>query len=414
VWDIGGGASFVRDLPDGYAKFIVSGDVYYGDKNIPTGGFSSIAKKQLDFATRQNIMLDMPRAGRDDLAAEASVSHAWQSLEYSGSLHNQHTVTGINRWTWYPLAALTFRTGWDYRFNYLESTDNGLRNRHDGGLYLTAEYKLHEKLLIVPSVKAAVSVPSEETVVPVPKLGFLWTPLETLVIKNNYFRSFKYPDFEDLYWNSGGMYGNPDLNPEDGWGADIGAAYQYNRLGLESAAYIEWTKDSIHWDDSSGVWRPENVGEAVFLGWDSKARFEIPINFGPIKTIVPSLSYQYLMSRLLSYGWTWDAEKPKPYMPAHTMGASLEIQWETGSLMVSGRYESARDTSSRNRSSLPPYFLLNANVNQKIGESLAAFMTLRNILNASYQSLVDYPMPGIAMTVGIRFNIELKQEKTNE
>jgi vitamin B12 transporter len=409
VWDMGGSISFVRDLPDDYSKLIISGDVYYGDKNIPTGGFSNIAKKQIDFSTRQNAMLDMPRAGRDDLATETSLSHTWQSLEYSGSLHNQHTITAINRWTWYPLSQLTFRIGWDYRFNYLDSTDNGFRNRHDGGLYLTTEYKLHEKFLIIPSVKAAFSVPSEETIVPVPKLGFLWTPLKTLVIKNNYFRSFKYPDFEDLYWHSGGMYGNPDLKPEDGWGADLGAEYQYNWLGLESVAYIEWTNDSIHWDDSSGAWRPENVGEAVFLGWDSKARFEIPIKFGPIKTITPSLSYQYLMSRLLSYGWTWDSEKPIPYMPAHTMGASLEIQWETGSLIISGRYESTRDTSSRNRSSLPPYFLLNANVNQQIGKNLAAFMALRNILNTSYQSMVDYPMPGITMTLGMRFNIEMKK-----
>lgn len=63
----------------------------------------------------------------------------------------------------------------------------------------------------------SVTVPHKETVLPflsfqspmvktvgacntlVRKLGLLWTPLETLTIKNNYFRSFKLPDFEDLY-----------------------------------------------------------------------------------------------------------------------------------------------------------------------------------------------------------------------
>jgi vitamin B12 transporter len=414
VWDIGGSASLVLNLPDGYSRFIVSGDMYYGDKNIPTGGSSGIAKKQIDFSTRQNIMFDMPRAGRDDLATEASLSHSWQNLEYSSSLHEQHAITAINRWTWYPLSRLTLRSGWDYRLNYLDSTDNGIRSRHDGGLYVTAEYKPHEKFLVIPSVKMIFSVPSEQSVVPVPKLGFRWSPVESLAIKNNYFRSFKYPDFEDLYWNSGGMHGNPDLTPEDGWGADIGAEYQNNRLGLESVAYAEWTNDSIHWDDSSGVWKPENVGEAVFFGWDNKASLSIPVSLGPLKDIIPSLSYQYLLSYLLSYGWTWDSEKPIPYMPTHTIGASLELRWGTGSLIIAARYEGARDTSPRNRSSLPPYFLLNANLNQHIGKNLATFMALRNILNVSYKSMVDYPMPGITMTLGVRFNFEPKREGANE
>ncbi|GHV77662.1 hypothetical protein AGMMS49942_24830 [Spirochaetia bacterium] len=229
VWDTGVSGSYIRNLPDDYSKLIISGDVYYGDKNFPTSGLhTSLFGTQTDFSTRQNIMLDMPRAGRDDLAAEASLSHTWQSLEYeppagNSSLHNQHLITAINRWTWYPLARLTLRSGWDYRFNYLDSTDIGDRSRHDGGLYLTAEYKAHKTFLIIPSVKAAFSGPSEQPVTPVPKLGFLWTPLELLTIKNNYYRSFKYPDFEDLYWAGDGQtQGNPDLKPEDGWGGGLG------------------------------------------------------------------------------------------------------------------------------------------------------------------------------------------------
>jgi vitamin B12 transporter len=415
VWDIGGSGSFVRDLPDAYSKFIVSGDMYYGDKNIPTGGFSNIAVRQNDFTTRQNIMLDMPRLGRDDLAMEASLSHAWHNLQYSDSLHDQHAITAINRWAWYPLSWLTLRSGWDYRFNYLDSTDNGFRNRHDGGFYVTPEFKVHEKFLIILSGKLVLSVPSEESVVIVPKLGFLWNPVESLAVKNNYFRSFKHPDFEDLYWNGDGMYGNPDLKPEDGWGADLGAEYRHKWLALESIAYAEWTEDSIHWTQSSGgAWEIENVGEAAFFGWDNKASIEIPVSLGPLQKIVPSVSYQYLLSYLLSYGWTWDSEKRIPYMPMHTLGGSLELAWETGSLAIAGRYESERDTGSRDRSTLPPYFLLNANVNQKLGERLAAFMALRNILNISYQSLQGYPMPGVTMTIGIRFNIEPKKGGANE
>jgi vitamin B12 transporter len=123
---------------------------------------------------------------------------------------------------------------------------------------------------------------------------------------------------------------------------------------------------------------------------------------------------------LLSYGYTWESEKRIPYMPLHTIGASLVFSWgikdspKAGSLSISGHFEDARFANTTNSTKLDPYFLLNVNLNQNIGKTLAAFMTLRNILNVSYESMSDYPMPGITMTLGMRFNIEPKREGPNE
>jgi vitamin B12 transporter len=428
VWDAGASSSLVWDLPHDYSKLLAAADVYYADKSIPTTGASSVSGTQTDFSTRQNLLLDMPRAWRDDLATEASLSHTRQSRTYEppagkNSLHNQSVITAINRWTWYPAAWFTFRSGWDYRFNYLDSTDIGFRSRHDGGLYLTTEYQIHKTLLVIPSVKAVFSIPSEMPIVPVPKLGFLWTPMESLSVKNNYFRSFKYPDFEDLYWGGDNYtYGNPDLKPEDGWGGDLGLEWHYgNLISLDSTFFTQWTTDSIHWSPGpGGIWRPENVGEAVYFGLDSKIKSEISLASGPFRAIGISLSYQWLLSYLLSYGYTWSSGKRIPYMPMHTAGVSLDLFWgdqdspRAGSFSLSGHFESRRFANTSNITKLDPYFLLNANVNQKIGRNLSAFLALRNILNASYESMVNYPMPGITMTIGMRFNIEPSKEENNE
>jgi len=59
---------------------------------------------------------------------------------------------------------------------------------------------------------------------------------------------------------------------------------------------------------------------------------------------------------------------------------------------------------------MKPIFLLNAAINQKIGKNITLFGVLRNILNKSYQSFEDYPMPGITMTIGLRANLEVKNE----
>jgi vitamin B12 transporter len=416
VWDAGGSVSVTGDLPD-LSKLIASSMFYYGDKNIPSSGFSTNVGKQQDIISRNNVMFDMPRAFRDDLAMEASLGWYFTRKDYTSpadafSRHDQQHLTAINRWTWFMSENLSLKSGFDYRFIWLDSTDIGNRDRHDGGIYLTAEYKHVQKFMIIPSVKAVFASKGDTLFTAVPKLGLLWNVTDSLALKNNYFRSFKFPDFEELYWNDGGFatVGNPDLKPEDGWGGDISLSLYYKNLfNFESTFYTHWLKDSIHWyQGANGIWRPENVGEAMFFGLDSKLRFEIPVSLGAIKKIIPAVSYQYLLSYLLSFGYDFADNKRIPYSPAHTIGGSLEIPWGSGSVIISGHYESLRYDDRANLTRLKPHFLLNATVNQKIGKYLTAFGVLRNILNESYQSFNDYPMPGITLTLGMRANLEVK------
>ena len=177
---------------------------------------------------------------------------------------------------------------------------------------------------------------------------------------------------------------------------------------MESTFFTQLMRDSIHWyAGGGGIWRPENVGEALFLGLNNKVRYVIPLSLGPLREISPSLTYNYLRSYLLGFGYTFDSDKRIPYNPEHTLGADLEISWiggstGSGSLIISGHYESLRYSDRANQTRLEPYFLLNAAVNQKINDNLTAFGSLRNILNTSYESFYAYPMPGINLNMGMR------------
>jgi vitamin B12 transporter len=408
VWDAGGGGLFSWKFPN-LSRLILSADAYYSDKNIPATGFSSVTGVQNDVTARESLMYDMPVAFRDDLSMEVTVSHSWARLDYDRhgmpfSRHDQQGFTAINRWGWYPSEKLTIRAGWDYRYIHLDSTGIGLRGRHDGGVYLTAEAAPLPVFLIVPSIKA---VTDGNRVVPVPKLGFTWNVTGSFTLKTNYFRSFKFPDFEDLYWSGGGSQGNPDLRPEDGWGADLGGEFRYKELfTLESTLFAQWTEDSIHWHRAvGGVWEPQNIGEAAFFGLDTRFKANIPVSWGPVKKLTPALSYQYLLSYLLSYGYTWDDAKRIPYQPMHTAGASLDVSWESGSVLISGHYESLRYYSVTNLIALDPYLLLTVNASQSIGKHLTVYTVFRNLLNQSYESYNRYPMPGLTITMGLRFDI---------
>jgi vitamin B12 transporter len=230
-------------------------------------------------------------------------------------------------------------------------------------------------------------------------------------VKNNYFRSFKFPDFDDLYWNQPGTYyiGNPNLRPEDGWGADL--ILEFNPaswLGLESSAYYQWTDDSIHWVKYAGAWKPQNAGVGTFVGWDTRLTGEIPFAWGPFSGINLTLSYLYLQSWLLSGEFSYADNKRIPYMPQHTIGATVDIPWNSasqtsaGSLLVSGHYETLRYADTGNLMELDPYFLLTITVNQRLGKRLRASAVVRNAVNALYTSFAEYPMPGITATIGIR------------
>jgi vitamin B12 transporter len=263
----------------------------------------------------------------------------------------------------------------------------------------------HKSLLIVPSIKA---VTDGGAIVPIPKLGFIWKAAEFFTLKNNYFRSFKYPNFDDLYWAGGGSRGNPDLEPENGWGTDLGVEFRYQKiLTFDGTIYAQWMEDSIQWHrGASGLWEPANIGKAAFFGADARLRTNIPVSWGPVKKINPALSYQYLLSYLLGYGYDWGDNKRVPYQPMHTIGASVDIQWGSGSLLVSGHYESVRYYSATNLVELDPYLLLTLNLSQKIGENITLLTVIRNLLNQSYESYNRYPMPGLTLTLGMRMNFE--------
>ena len=416
VFDAGAAASFVLDF-GAYSKLIAAGSFYYSDKNIPTSGYAVNYIEQNDFASRANIMLDMPRAFHDDFGMELAVSHNHKKSQHDSampSIHTENDLNAIMRWAWYPAKNFTLRFGGDYRFISIDSTNTGLHYANRGGLYITPEFTPTEKLLLIASVKG---ISDGREIVPIPKLGLLWALSDRFTIRNNYFRSFKFPDFDDLYWEEAGFTGNPNLKNEDGWGADLGIDFSVKNLfTVNSTIYGQWTNDSIHWSNMSGTWQPENYGQALFIGWDNRVNLVLPASFGPFEKLTLGLSWLLQMSRLLTGDLTFGDDKHIPYMPLHSFSITLEVPWKTtgknlpGSLLIQGNFTGSRYTDTANSNALDPYFLLNITYNQKLGENLGVFGKINNALNTTYFSFNQYPMPGISIVMGMNVFFEGSSE----
>jgi vitamin B12 transporter len=381
-------------------------DFYYADRNYPVTGTSAGSAKYVEASVKEGLYFHAPAIFREDLETEATASWTWKQSEYGVlSESNDNYLALINRWNWYLNDTWTLRSGVDWRSIMVDSTDigyEGFRGAHNGGLYLTGEFAPAAKLLLIASLKGATD--TKQAVV-VPKAGLAWYMTDFFTLKNNYFRSFKFPDFDDLYYRSADQLyvGNPDLKPEDGLGADLTGELSLNDyFAMNATVYAQWTTDSIHWVKEGPRWRPENIGTAFFIGLDWRPQITIPVGFPGIEKIMLNPTYQYQLSWLLNEGLDFYNSYRIPYMPSHIVGASLDIPWKTGSLLVSAHWESTRYADPNNLLVLDPYCLVNVTVNQDLGSHITVFGVVRNMLNSLYTSFAEYPMPGMNVTLGVR------------
>jgi vitamin B12 transporter len=418
VLDIGGNAQFMFTLPKD-ATILSDTKLYYAHRDFPITMNSVGSAVATDFIAAENIIFAAPVIFRDDLATEGSLSYQTSYTTYGVNISSSdHYLTGINRWAWYPTDKITVRSGIDWRFLYINTESptelQPVKTGNQGGLYLTGEFKLLKNLLLVGSVKG---VTDTKRVVAVPKLGLSWQIHPLFTLKNNYFRSFKFPDFDDLYYRSmdNVFVGNPNLKPEDGWGTDLIGEFKLEKyFSVSSAVFFQWTTDSIHWIKSQGGrWSPENVGTACFIGADFRPVVTLPLDKWNFTSLKIGANYQFQFSWLLSGDLDFEYSFRIPYMPTHIIGGSIDLAWKTGSLFISAHYETTRYADTMNQMPLDPFCVVHATVNQKIGDNFTIFASLRNILNTQYESFASYYMPGISLVLGVRakFNIPPKQKE---
>ena len=399
VYDAAGNASLQFSLPYDM-QLMISENIYYGDKNIPGVMTSTVTGKQKDFLNKTSAVLKMEKVGTERVKTELLTSYKFDQIDYeepgTDSLHNLHTVNVINRWDFDVTSWLNLSADGDFTFNYLDSTDCGQVYRLDGGASVTTEFSIGNHVQLIPSVKL---IYYKEYPIVTPKLGALFFLPAGFTIKANFYRMFKQPSFNQLYWGeSATAKGNPNLRCEDGWGGDV--ILEYEKSGIlkaDSSFYVNYYMDKIQWStNSDGQWTPTNIGKAIYFGSDNSLSTDLPtfVQFG--------LDYNFVLTYLLSYGLSLEDDRRIMYTPVHSLSAHVDFSWKTGMISLIGKYTSERYTSNMNISSLPPYFTFDISFEQNIGKYFTVFAAVKNMLNAYYFETEGYPMPGGSVTVGVR------------
>lgn len=85
-----------------------------------------------------------------------------------------------------------------------------------------------------------------------PSFGLTYKATDALNLFANAGKAFRAPDFNDLYYESTFLVGNPNLKPEEGWTYEAGVKYDDDMFRLRLSGFYMTYKDKIELDRSRG------------------------------------------------------------------------------------------------------------------------------------------------------------------
>ena len=168
----------------------------------------------------------------------------------------------------------------DVRYDSLSSREEGFHRRYTTAVRVSDELGLlRSRLQIVPSVRWERTDDFGHEWIP--HLGLIATPLPWLRFKANGERSYRAPDFDELFFpDKGFIRGNPNLRPEKAWKADVGFELGFEKLWLvedvrlQAAYFYQDIENSIVFQRiSPNTIAPTNTNDATVEGFELAGRF---------------------------------------------------------------------------------------------------------------------------------------------
>ncbi|WP_449388194.1 TonB-dependent receptor plug domain-containing protein [Chryseobacterium lineare] len=217
-----------------------------------------------------------------------------------------------------------------------------------------------------------------------------WYNLNLNIAKN-----FRYPSFNDLYWQPGG---NIDLKPETAYQFDLKNQFKIAGAKLTLTPYYIRITDMITWLPSNmGYYSPVNTYKVQSYGLDSQIEYEKKFGKHVLKT---NLGYSYTKSiNLLT-------EKQLMYVPLHKFFGNIDYRYSFMKIYVQGMYNGLTyaDTEEKRSSALEPYFVMNAGVSGTFLKNYTIGGKVNNIFNEIYQTTAFYPLPKRNYSIYLNIN----------
>lgn len=204
-------------------------------------------------------------------------------------------------------------------------------------------------------------------------------------------RSFRAPDYTELYYWSPKNEGDPNLVVEEAWSYELGGDFGLNTwLHSRTTLFFRNGQNLIDWvwNDSLSKWKAVNIGKVYTYGVESL--LEVGLN----SSTRLSLGYAFLKSEageVENYIWKYTPSHPQHQV---SLGIGSPLPW--GILQnLKGTYKYKQGSHKRG------YFLLDARLSKTLGQ-LEFHLGATNLLDVSYEEISGVVMPGISFDSGIK------------
>ena len=305
------------------------------------------------------------------------------------------------------------------KVNSINSSQNGEQNgynmnRQEQSVYLQISKAFGEK--VTANLQAREDWIGREASPVIPSVGVEYHPFNNkgYFLKGNLARNYHQPTLNDLYYIPGG---NPNLKPEEGLMADLGAGYSglIGKVNFQAAinSYYSRINNWIIWlPTPQGYWEPYNMKRVNSSGIE----INTSIN-GAFHLFDYHVNGNYAFTRSVNRDdpRNWADEsigKQLPYIPEHSANLVAAISRSGYHLTWLWTWYSERFTTTSNDKTSPldvlyPYLMNNLFVGKEISlnkRKLGIEMKVFNLFNEEYRTVLQHPMPRRNYSLLIRYD----------
>lgn len=214
--------------------------------------------------------------------------------------------------------------------------------------------------------------------------GLRWKAADFHTVKINASKNFRYPTFNDLYWQPGG---NLDLKSEISHQAELTNEFRFGNFEISATPYYMDIQDLIQWVPTSvGYWSPQNVSRVKSYGLESQILYQQDVDNHYFKA---SVIYSYAISENQETG------RQLTYVPRHKAVGNLNYSYKNFGMFLQGMFNGLTFTTTdeSREEAINPYFVMNLGGFVKLIKKYQFGFKIHNLTNQVYQSVSEYYLP---------------------
>jgi outer membrane cobalamin receptor len=262
--------------------------------------------------------------------------------------------------------------------------DYGKHRQSETGIYALAQQEIFD----VVTVNAGVRLNSSNVYgkIAAPQLGVSWRADDATTLRVAASRGFRSPTIRELYLFPAP---NPGLNPEQMWNYEFGVLHNFGEVfSIDASAFLAEGENIIRVEGVFPNLKLRNSGSFIHRGIELSGTLRVS------SSVSSEITYGYLA-----------AAQQTMANPRHKLYAGIHFFRGVLSANAGVQYIAGLYGADFSRNALPDYAVVQARVTVTPLPQLAVYVSGENLTNQSYQTMLDYPMPGRTVMGGVRWEM---------